>query len=276
MPPVPWKPIVVGVDDSPQAARASAVSLKIAKTAGTACYQVHAASEDGPAAGGDEQAGLQRVRARISPAFRDQLEVRRGKAQDVLVQAARARGAGLLVVGGKHHRAPVRWFGGSTAHHALRVSDIPVLVLGPSNPEFRRILVPVDDSYAAGPTLEMARRLVDLFGGEARPVHATRFPDDSRDWLETEVRDILGRAVRLETRCGTPVRSIREIAASWGADLVIVGSHGKGWVDRRMLGSTTIAILNRLPTSLLVVPIRVPKAGTTTLETDLPALQPHH
>jgi len=35
---------------------------------------------------------------------------------------------------------------------------------------------------------------------------------------------------------------------------VVVGSHGKGWVDRLLLGSTTERLLDQLPASLLVVP----------------------
>jgi len=40
----------------------------------------------------------------------------------------------------------------------------------------------------------------------------------------------------------------------------VVGSHGKGWVDRLLIGSTTERLLNRLPTSLLIVPINKPAA----------------
>ena len=40
----------------------------------------------------------------------------------------------------------------------------------------------------------------------------------------------------------------------WGADLVVLGSHGKGWVDRMLLGSTTERLLSHLPTSMLVIP----------------------
>jgi len=41
-------------------------------------------------------------------------------------------------------------------------------------------------------------------------------------------------------------------------DLVIVGSHGKGWVDRVLLGSTTERLLNKLPCPVLVIPVRAP------------------
>ncbi len=55
-------------------------------------------------------------------------------------------------------------------------------------------------------------------------------------------------------RYGMPLDLIRQEAAAWLADLVVVGSHGKGVVDRLLLGSVTERLLNQLPTSLLIVP----------------------
>jgi nucleotide-binding universal stress UspA family protein len=62
-------------------------------------------------------------------------------------------------------------------------------------------------------------------------------------------------AVKKVLRYGTPVESIMLEAADWEADVVVVGSHGKGWVDRVLIGSVTERLLNRLPTSVLVVPV---------------------
>jgi len=43
-------------------------------------------------------------------------------------------------------------------------------------------------------------------------------------------------------------------AAEWRADLLVVGSHGKGWGKRMLVGSVTERLINHLPASLLVVP----------------------
>ena len=53
-------------------------------------------------------------------------------------------------------------------------------------------------------------------------------------------------------------------AAEWKADLLVVGSHGKGWAERMLVGSVTERLLNHLPTSVLVVPTR--KAEALSLE----------
>ena len=43
-----------------------------------------------------------------------------------------------------------------------------------------------------------------------------------------------------------------------GVNDVVVGSHGRGWMERLLIGSTTEQLLNQLPTSLLVVPVPRP------------------
>jgi nucleotide-binding universal stress UspA family protein len=55
-------------------------------------------------------------------------------------------------------------------------------------------------------------------------------------------------------RFGPVVDTIRYEVLSWKADLLVVGSHGKGWIDRLLLGSVTHRLLNELPASLVVVP----------------------
>jgi hypothetical protein len=51
------------------------------------------------------------------------------------------------------------------------------------------------------------------------------------------------------------LEAILREAAEWRADLLVVGSHGKGWAERVLAGSVTEGLINHLPTSLLVVPI---------------------
>ena len=73
-------------------------------------------------------------------------------------------------------------------------------------------------------------------------------------------------------RLGRADEEIAEEVAASRADLLVVGSHGRGWIDRLLIGSTTERLLNRLPTSLLVAPISKPavKRAART-ETRVPA-----
>lgn len=51
---------------------------------------------------------------------------------------------------------------------------------------------------------------------------------------------------------GNPEQEIVEIARSWGADLIVVGSHGRGFWGR-LLGSVSDGVLHHAPCSVLVV-----------------------
>jgi hypothetical protein len=59
----------------------------------------------------------------------------------------------------------------------------------------------------------------------------------------------------------------------WRADLLVVGSHGKGWAERMLVGSVTERLINHLPTSLLVVPTRA-AAVVTDRGPEVDAAQP--
>jgi nucleotide-binding universal stress UspA family protein len=52
---------------------------------------------------------------------------------------------------------------------------------------------------------------------------------------------------------GNPARAVVEEAQDWGADLIVVGSHGYGFWGRMVIGSVSQAIINNAPCSVLVV-----------------------
>lgn len=52
---------------------------------------------------------------------------------------------------------------------------------------------------------------------------------------------------------GNPARAVVEKAQDWGADLIVVGSHGYGFWGRMVIGSVSQAIINNAPCSVLVV-----------------------
>lgn len=52
---------------------------------------------------------------------------------------------------------------------------------------------------------------------------------------------------------GHPSTTICRVAKEKKADLIVVGSHGRGFVDRALLGSVAHAVLNRSELPVLVV-----------------------
>jgi len=286
---VVWKPIIAGVDGSPASLRAAALAWRIARAADARCILVYAVP-DIWAPGGvaplmhspeifDRLAADMRrwladeVGAEIPAAVREALVTRPGRPGLVLADVARDCDAELIVVGGRHHGTLARTWGGSTAHYLVRTVDIPVLVVGPGRRAPERILVATDVFDAAIPTLAAAARYAGLLGARLRAVHvveAAKYPTVvplSIDQGEYERRSRAAFERLIEkaapsvapadrvTREGLADEGIAEEAAAWEADVTVVGSHGKGWMERMLIGSTTERLLNRLPTSLLVVPI---------------------
>ena len=52
---------------------------------------------------------------------------------------------------------------------------------------------------------------------------------------------------------GAPDQVVIETAEEWKADLIVIGSHGRGFWARMMLGSVTDAVIHHAPCSVLVV-----------------------
>lgn len=290
-----WKPIVAGVDASPESAAAAATAWKISVTADTGCFLVHATRHpsDIPIfveAQADMDELAQRMtaasRQRLEDALRDHVPARALERVEVhltnptwaLKHAVEEHDAGLVVLGGKHHSPPARWLGGSTAHHAVRSIDVPVLITWSRHQAIRRMLVAVDLSEAAKPTLEAAAHFAKLFDAELRALHVVEseplldeigvkfdywdYHQKCQDAFQRIVADALDvPPIECLTRQGTASRIIRDESAASDTDLVVVGSHGKGWLNRVLIGSTTERLINHLPTSLLVVPIGKP-SGT--------------
>lgn len=283
------RPIVVGVDHSEEAARAAVFGQRVARLTDSPCKLVTAIPDPWGAAmpvdtpldfaaleqefhRAAREGIAQRLAERVAPDVIGGLVTRSGRAAKVVEDYAHEVGAGLLVLGGKPHAALDRWMGGSTAHHVLRKLDIPLLVTGSAEVEIRRVLVAIDLSFAARPTLERAQTFAKLFDARLWVLHviapvpmtaAFTHPFATEDLVSratTEFEEEIWPAVELPdaekaVRRGRVVDTIVDSAERWHADLVVVGSHGKGWTDRLLLGSTTEKLLQRLPAHLLVTPV---------------------
>jgi nucleotide-binding universal stress UspA family protein len=290
-----WGPVVVGVDASPAAVGAASLGDRIARLAGVRCELVHAVRDAwaplvavNPDPQIVEMQELQLAVAReaingnlrnggIPDALLQNLKVMFGPPAVVLQQLTRERRTGLVVLGGKQHNLLERWLGGSTSLHVVRTSEVPVLITAGQPTALRRILVAADLSRAAGPTVALAERFARLVGAELRvlsvfeplpdlpgspAVDPTAYYALAQETLERDVWPLV-KTSRVEkiVRHGMVVETLLREACDWQADLLVVGSHGKGWAQRVLLGSVTERLINQLPTSLLVAPVGVAAAA---------------
>jgi nucleotide-binding universal stress UspA family protein len=136
-----------------------------------------------------------------------------------------------------------------------------------------KILVALDGSARATTVLDEASRLARAFGAKlflfravglptevpAEALHMK--PDDFVRLLEKKARgdlEVLSARVPrealggLEVGVATPAGGILEAAKKYAVDLIVLGAHGYGAVDR-LLGTTAAKVVNRADRSVLVV-----------------------
>lgn len=143
----------------------------------------------------------------------------------------------------------------------------------------RRILCPVDFSDFSRRALDYAYGLARWSGAEVRvlyvdplvipPVVATgmgvpvpldlsappqtqsQIADQLRAFAMPGAEGITSQSVGL---VGDPVREIVKQATAAEADVLVVGTHGRGGFERWALGSTTAKLLRKSPCDVLVIP----------------------
>jgi nucleotide-binding universal stress UspA family protein len=83
----------------------------------------------------------------------------------------------------------------------------------------------------------------------AQTRHAPEVLAAAAKHLETHQRNAM---VVTKTVEGVPKEEILREATAWGADRIVLGSHGRGHVDRAMLGSTAAAVAAEAPCSVQI------------------------
>ncbi len=100
--------------------------------------------------------------------------------------------------------------------------------------------------------VEPALTPIEPFAISADYIHdieaaATKSANEAVAEADTEIRKRFpDLSVRLTTKVvnGSPKQTIVEEAQNWGADLIIIGSHGYGFWQRALLGSVSNSVVN--------------------------------
>lgn len=141
----------------------------------------------------------------------------------------------------------------------------------------RRILHPTDFSDLSRSALDLAAALARDHGAELLVLHVAPPPvagvidgvtvELPTGWLD-ETRDRLARvrpadpavpvAHRLEM--GDAGREIVRVATEAGADLIVLGTHGRGGLSRLVVGSVAEMVMRKAPCPVLTVKHPVPDA----------------
>jgi nucleotide-binding universal stress UspA family protein len=191
-----------------------------------------------------------------------------GNAVREILRQAEQMPADLLVMGTHGRSGFEALFLGSVAEKVLRSTHMPVLTVPPAverveSVVYKTILCPIEFSDPSTRALEYAltlaeetsarlillhviEQLVDApqhgqlgrlsveeyrrsLEDDARVRLRSAVPEDTRTWCTPEERVLSGKAYRV----------ILDVADQEKAEVVIMGVHGKGALNRRLFGSTT-------------------------------------
>jgi nucleotide-binding universal stress UspA family protein len=189
-----------------------------------------------------------------------------------IVRQAKSLPADLLVMGTHGRSGFERLFLGSVTEKVLRSTHVPVLTVPPpvervGSVVYKTILCPIEFSNPSTRALEYALRLaeetdahlillhviealtVETSLGEishftvpeyyrhleedARARLKSALPDEARVWCTPEERVVFGKARH----------TILQLAEEVNADLIVMGVHGAGALNRRLFGSTTHRVI---------------------------------
>lgn len=279
--------LMVATDFSPRSDRALRRAVLLAKQFAAGIDVVHAVDDDQPerivAAEREAAAALlEDIAAGLRQADGIDCTTRvvLGDPFQGIVAAAEDIGPSMLVLGPHRRRALKDIFVGTTADRAIRQSRWPVLMAhGMPAAPYRRILLAVDFSDYCADAIRAIRTLgldsgattvaVHVFdaagqgllfqalAGEDQAEAARASAERAAIRAMTQFFDALGFTppIRLQyPSSGDAAPVICTAATETGADLIVIGSHGRGGIGRVALGSVAEEMLRIAERDILIVP----------------------
>jgi nucleotide-binding universal stress UspA family protein len=140
---------------------------------------------------------------------------------------------------------------------------------------FQKILVPIDFDETSDHAFDRAISLAEKLGASITVVHVYslpvyNFPDGSyvptaevsasvragaKRQLDAYLEKRKSRAIPLTgtLREGRTVDEVCAVAKEIGADLIVMGTHGRGLLGRALLGSVALGVLRQSPIPVMTV-----------------------
>ena len=202
-----------------------------------------------------------------------------GVAFDAILRTAKSVSADLIVMGAHRKQLLRDIFVGTTIERVVRTASCPVLMVNnEAAHSYSRVLAAVDMSDISANAVQSAKALGFLEHTHLTVVHAFEamakgklfmadVPKERIDdyvaqeqqrasaELTTFLQPQLGGAVwsrRVEE--GEPLRIISAVATEIGADLLVIGTHGRTGLAKVLLGSVAEKALRTLDVDILAVP----------------------
>jgi nucleotide-binding universal stress UspA family protein len=213
-----------------------------------------------------------------------EFEIREGHPSAVILAKADEISADLIVLGTHGRSGFERWVLGSVTEKVLRQALCPVLTVPTRASEIAgssHVVCAVDFSECSMHALDYAISLAEEAHASLTVIHVIELPPDiprevhetvmlgprnHREYIalaEQAGRARLADAVPERVRssltvdtvlaAGKPYREILRVAAEHSADLIVVGVHGRGAIDRMLFGSTTQHLVRQAACPVLTI-----------------------
>ena len=201
-----------------------------------------------------------------------------------IVEHAERAQADLIVLGSRGATGLTRLVLGSVAERVARYAHAQVLIVRAGTGRTGRVLVATDLSDPSLPAIAAAAREAREPGVSVTVLHCIDIPaflawrgldpapvvlpdvlEGVRERMQSELEQAMARFhLQGEPRVsdGSPVASIVATAEQLGADLVILGTHGRTGLRRVALGSVAESVIRHAPCSVLVVRLHQAQEGS--------------
>ncbi len=185
-------------------------------------------------------------------------EIRYGPSpQQEIVTAAEQLDVDVIVMGRRGERGQAQMFVGDATMKTVSLTDRPVLVV-PETATFwqQRLLLATDGSEHSQAALETVARFAEISGLPVTVLSVAGSTQiDARQVVDDAVRKLQARGVTVDDRImeGKPDEVIAAAATELGADLVVMGSHGRTGITKLLLGSVSQRVIGALNCAVLVV-----------------------
>ncbi|WP_336000700.1 universal stress protein [Halorientalis halophila] len=203
--------------------------------------------------------------------------IRAGVPSEEILAFADESGSDVIVMGTHGRTGLRRYLLGSVAEKVVRLSDVPVLTVHPTDDDvgsipYERILVPTDGSEGSEAAIAAATDLATHYGATLHGLSVVDTTvmapeiqfDRIADELHVRASDAVERVATAAAESGVegtetavmegrPYDAIRTYADENEIDLVVMGTHGRSGIDRYLLGSVAEKVVRTSTVPVLTV-----------------------
>lgn len=194
-----------------------------------------------------------------------------GEPYERIIDLAQAENCDLIVMGRRGLKRLERVLVGSVTARVIGYSPIDVLVVPrDTSIGFKKVLIATDGSKFSIAAEKKAIDFARSYGGELHVISVVDVPAElyaespktmdeliskAKGYVDSVKKDAESSGVKTQVivREGEAYRIIADTARELGADIIIMGSHGRTGLKRLLMGSVTEKVIGHTPCPVLVV-----------------------